>query len=387
MGRHKDWRKVAKRERRRKIRTKAARELDSCPSPSCSEYTTWLKEQELLERFELEQIEFHNKKENEKWIEAEIIAIEKYRRIQEEKEKQNQIQLENELKIKQELELEKQRKAKEAERLKEIEEENKKRQEQFMSNLEKFLSGDCSDPPQELLIYHETRPNTELCPFFIKTACCRFGDQCSRNHQYPGISKILLATNFYIHFGLENANYNEYDTDIMLEYEDSETLRDYREFFYDVLPEFQKLGEVVEFKVCNNYEKHLRGNTYIEYADLRSAVKAYRTLHARWYGGRQMSLQFCQIPSWKAAICGLQSRKRCPKGRACNFLHVFSNPEKFFRRNYSTERRRRTPPRSWRWSESPEREIIKRKRSRSKDRRDTKIRRKRRHSKRIRSDS
>lgn len=59
-----------------------------------------------------------------------------------------------------------------------------------MTSLEKFLVGDSSEPPQELLIYHETRPNTELCPFFIKTACCRFGDQCSRNHQYPGISKV-----------------------------------------------------------------------------------------------------------------------------------------------------------------------------------------------------
>lgn len=35
----------------------------------------------------------------------------------------------------------------------------------------------------------------------------------------------------------------------MLEYEDSDTLRHYKEFFYDVLPEFQKHGKVVEFKV------------------------------------------------------------------------------------------------------------------------------------------
>lgn len=92
----------------------------------------------------------------------------------------------------QEWELEKQRKAKEAERLKEIQEENRLKQERFMNNLEKFVTGDSSEPPQELLIYHETRPNTELCPFFFKTACCRFGDQCSRNHQYPGISKVSI---------------------------------------------------------------------------------------------------------------------------------------------------------------------------------------------------
>lgn len=58
-------------------------------------------------------------------------------------------------------------------------------------------------------------------------------------------------------------------------------------------------------QVCNNHEKHLRGNTYIEYEDLRSAVQAYRALHSRWYGGKQLSLQFCQITSWKNAICGM----------------------------------------------------------------------------------
>lgn len=108
-------------------------------------------------------------------------------------------------------------------------------------------------------------------------------------------------------------------------------------------------------KVCNNYEKHLRGNTYIEYAELRSAISAYRALHSRWYGGRQISLQFCEINSWKNAICGLQSSRRCPKGRACNFMHVFKNPDNLFN-TFSTpyENRVRTPRRSWRWSESPE---------------------------------
>lgn len=60
-----------------------------------------------------------------------------------------------------------------------------------MKHLQEFLSGDSNEPPPELLISRETKPNTELCPFFSKTACCRFGDQCSRNHQFPGISKVL----------------------------------------------------------------------------------------------------------------------------------------------------------------------------------------------------
>lgn len=61
--------------------------------------------------------------------------------------------------------------------------------------------------------------------------------------------QVLLATNFYTHFGLENANFNEYDTDLMLEYEDNDTYKEFKEFFNDVLPEFEKFGRIVQFKV------------------------------------------------------------------------------------------------------------------------------------------
>lgn len=64
--------------------------------------------------------------------------------------------------------------------------------------------------------------------------------------------QVLLATNFYTHFGLENANFNEYDTDLMLEYEDDDTYKEFKEFFYDVLPEFEKFGRIVQFKVSFN---------------------------------------------------------------------------------------------------------------------------------------
>lgn len=62
-----------------------------------------------------------------------------------------------------------------------------------MDNLNKFLNGDLVEPPKELLILYETKPNSEPCPFFNKTACCRFGDECSRNHKYPGISKVSFS--------------------------------------------------------------------------------------------------------------------------------------------------------------------------------------------------
>lgn len=60
---------------------------------------------------------------------------------------------------------------------------------------------------------------------------------------------MLIATNFYTHFGLSNANLNEYDTDIMLEYEESDTYKEFKEFFYDVISEFEKFGKITQFKV------------------------------------------------------------------------------------------------------------------------------------------
>lgn len=65
----------------------------------------------------------------------------------------------------------------------------------------------------------------------------------------------MLATNFYTHFGLLDANHYEYESDIMLEYEDRETYKEFQEFFYDVLSEFQKFGKVIQFKVSQDFIK------------------------------------------------------------------------------------------------------------------------------------
>lgn len=52
---------------------------------------------------------------------------------------------------------------------------------------------------------------------------------------------------------MDNATPSEYDTDIMLEYEEIETYKQFKEFFYDVLEEFKKFGKVVMFKVRLNF--------------------------------------------------------------------------------------------------------------------------------------
>jgi hypothetical protein len=52
--------------------------------------------------------------------------------------------------------------------------------------------------------------------------------------------------------------------------------------------------------------------------------------NGRFYNGKQLSLRFVKIDSWKAAICWSFLRRSCVRGRSCNFLHVFRNPTKEF---------------------------------------------------------
>jgi len=54
-------------------------------------------------------------------------------------------------------------------------------------------------------------------------------------------------------------------TDISLEYDEEDFYQHFKEFYSDTLPEFDAVGHVVQFKVCCNYEQHLRGNVYVQY--------------------------------------------------------------------------------------------------------------------------
>lgn len=206
-----------------------------------------------------------------------------------------------------------------------------------------------SNPPAA-----SNEPIGEICPFFSKTGMCRFGNVCSRHHEHPSISNTIVIPNFYNHFGLGKALRDEFNSDTSLEYEDKEIYQHFCEFQKDVLAELQMFGKMVQLKVCSNYQAHLRGNVYVQYTTQKEAVRAYLKLQGRWYDGRQLACHFVSIPSWRSAICGLFQQKKCPKGRNCNFLHVFRDPNGLFpdstphRADASVARSRQ-----WRWSESP----------------------------------
>ncbi|KAM7250475.1 hypothetical protein ACFE04_022358 [Oxalis oulophora] len=216
-----------------------------------------------------------------------------------------------------------------------------------------------------------TEQDKAHCPFHLKTGACRFGQHCSRAHFYPDKSCTLLMKNMYSGPGLaweqdEGLEWLLFLTYYEPEYErftsmevhgcalirlypihrtldfqiirklcsdtqctDEEVDRHFEEFYEDVHTELLKFGEIVNFKVCKNGSSHLRGNVYVHYKSLESAVVAYQSINSRYFGGKQVKCEFVNVTKWKIAICGEYMRSRlktCSRGTTCNFIHCFHNP-------------------------------------------------------------
>ncbi|KAJ8253157.1 hypothetical protein GJAV_G00209750, partial [Gymnothorax javanicus] len=175
-----------------------------------------------------------------------------------------------------------------------------------------------------------TEKDRANCPFFLKTGACRFGDRCSRLHVRPSSSTTLMIRSMFVTFSMEQIQRDDYDTDASLEYSEDDVRQNFLEFYEDVLPEFRSAGKVVQFKVSCNFEPHLRGNVYVQYEREEQCMEAFVKFNGRWYAGRQLQCEFSPVTRWKTAICGLFDRNKCPKGKHCNFLHVFRNPTREF---------------------------------------------------------
>ncbi|CAI2177408.1 8740_t:CDS:10 [Funneliformis geosporum] len=161
------------------------------------------------------------------------------------------------------------------------------------------------------------------CPFYLKTGACRYGDSCGRYHPYPEKSCTILIKNMYEGMPVQLADENDDDD---LEYDEVEAEKHYFDFFEDVHTEFHHYGIIVQFKVCNNFQQHLRGNVYVQYSSEVEAELAIENIRGRWYAGKQLICDYCPVTKWKPAICGYYQRNQCPKGIQCNFLHVYKNP-------------------------------------------------------------
>lgn len=321
------WKKI----RRKRLRQKKALEREELFEKqkqsllNSGTYQNWLKSHEEIEDFE--------QKENERiafaqyieWVEREYAAIKEWEFLQNKLAKIKQDKAQKDLLIKLEWE-------KEQKKIKEIEENKKKEMQlqeeinaKFIEKIEMYING-IGPLPESLNVCRNTRPDQPLCPFFSKVAACRFRDNCSRNHVRPGISDTLLIPGFYKNFELNMRYEREFDIDISLECDEKEAYEKFYEFFEDIIVELKRYGQIIELNVCRNQEIHLLGNVYVQYRSRRHSLKAYRNLCGRYYGGRKITAEFCNIPSWSEAVCGLYFKKMCPKGKNCNYLHLYKNP-------------------------------------------------------------
>lgn len=333
------WKKIRRKRRRREnaaIReeTLQKEEQNRLRSPT---YQKWLKSQEELDEFEQSENERIAAVQYSEWVEREHAAITEWESLQGKLNKVRQEKAQQELLIKLEWEKE-QKKIKETEEKKKKEEEmQEKLNARFIEEIEMYING-LGPLPKSLDVNTSTRPDQPLCPFFSKVAACRFRENCSRNHVRPGISDTLLMPGFYKNFELNMKYEREFDIDISLECDEKEAYEKFNEFYEDILVELKKYGQIIELYVCRNQEMHLMGNVYVQYKSRRHSLKAYRNLCGRYYGGRKITAEFCTIPSWSEAICGLYFRNMCTKGKNCNYLHLYRNPGGKYQSKYKKNR-------------------------------------------------
>ncbi|KXJ83982.1 hypothetical protein RP20_CCG024713 [Aedes albopictus] len=379
----KEWRKLLKKVRRKRIRQKLAQARDSAAAESEAlrlvdpNYVLYLREKEQLDRDALEREEERRRYENALWLdrerEAQAAFAEKRRKLEEEQREEN----EKRDRIRKEFEeMERKAKAAKAERERLMEEYRKKQQERERMFAEYLVGID--DHLEVLRESSHSRPDRNPCVFFGKVGACRYGARCSSDHPTPGISELLLMPNFFTHPALDHQQHPEYGLDSSIEFDDDELYRCFTEFFMDIIEEFESFGSINGIFVTRNYEPHLRGNVYVQYEKIRDAAKAYQRMNGRFYASKQLRVEFRSPIVWTAAVCGLFERSRCQKGKSCNYLHLLVNPVAKYRYNHfkelqSVRQSQRQSQRSqlierswddidvplqqrtnWRWSETPE---------------------------------
>ncbi|CAL8245146.1 unnamed protein product [Lota lota] len=268
---------------------------------------------------------------HEEWLERERLAQEAFQLRSEREEAARKRQEDEERRIKEEWESQQKKEEEEKEHKQQERKNREEAVQKMLDQAESQLSNpgpwmNPEAPKAENSENYGTERDVQNCPFFLKTGACRFGDRCSRRHAYPTSSSTLMIRGMFVTFGMDQCHRDDYDTDASLEHSEEDLHEHFLEFYHDVLPEFQSLGRVVQFKVSCNFEPHLRGNVYVQFNTEEQCMEAYQKFNGRYYAGKQLHCELCPVTRWKNAICGLFNKLKCPKGKHCNFLHVFRNP-------------------------------------------------------------
>ncbi|KAK3734361.1 hypothetical protein QZH41_016664, partial [Actinostola sp. cb2023] len=338
---HKKWRRLLQKEKRRVKRQQLAEKRNKL-----EEQEKWRFENDSIYRARQEakeravekkchQEEEESKKQEKLWLEREAQAQIAFTKMKEREEKREREKITQETRIKEDWEKEQRTKKEKEERKKQ---EIHDKENAVFKELEKpavqqntSTAGQWHNPLAPPSQNYGTEQDAVNCSFYLKTGACRFGERCSRAHPRLPASVTLLIPHMYQDIRLSQTMLDEADHDTGLEFDDEEANERYKAFFDDVLAEFEKAGRVVQFKVCCNHEPHLRGNVYVQFSSENETAQAFAAFNGRWYAGRQLSCEYSPVTKWRSAICGFFTRNRCPRGKNCNFLHVYRNPGNAFR--------------------------------------------------------
>ncbi|KAM8894727.1 U2 small nuclear ribonucleoprotein auxiliary factor 35 kDa subunit-related protein 2-like [Spinachia spinachia] len=321
-------RRAALRKERRKRKRKALAQARECGFKDGPSHAL---EEEMHDGDDEDVAEEQRLRLHEEWLAKERLAQEEFRLQAEREETARKRKEEEERLIKEEWETQQKKEQEEKEQKQQEKRDREEAVQKMLDEAENQLeNGQPWMNPEAPAAKNSENFGTERdvanCPFFLKTGACRFGDRCSRRHVYPTSSPTLMIRGMFTTYGMEQSRRDDYDVDACLEHSEEDLQEYFLEFYHDVLPELKSVGRVVQFKVSCNYEPHLRGNVYIQFDTEEQCKEAMIKFNGRWYAGRQLHCEMCPVTRWKNAICGLFDRQKCPKGKHCNFLHVFRNP-------------------------------------------------------------
>ncbi|KAK8802526.1 u2 small nuclear ribonucleoprotein auxiliary factor [Blastocystis sp. subtype 4] len=174
-----------------------------------------------------------------------------------------------------------------------------------------------------------TTEKTEYCLSYLRTGCCRFGETCKLQHVIPRRSRGVLIHNMY-----SNPRVRDHEDSLSayLEYTDEEVQNDYNEFFYDLISELQKFGQLLYVHVCSNSIPHLRGNVYAVWETREEGANALNGLQGRYYAGMQLKVEYLpeSVICWTNGICTDYLCGKCARENECSFFHFFSWESKGF---------------------------------------------------------
>jgi len=95
------------------------------------------------------------------------------------------------------------------------------------------------------------------------------------------------------------------------------------DFYEEICDELATYGQLEDIQVLENLNDHMIGCVYVKYTDEEDAEKCLEAMHSRFYGGRQLSVEYSPVSDFREARCRTyDDGGTCNRGAYCNFMHV-----------------------------------------------------------------